>query len=123
MGIVRATTVAAGAGTLTVEVLYGVFQAAETLTEYDSESAVGTSDGSATLASKTTTAVCEAYPEITLAAEMQIRYLYKRKWEYENSGTQRDGATQRNTPTLSSPEPILQPEAMALLQNHRRIVV
>jgi hypothetical protein len=117
-GIVRT----ASATSLTVEVLYGTFEIGETLTEYDTESAIGSSTAVATLNSKSATSLAEAYPEITLGAEMQIRYMWKNKDGFENAGVSKDGVStkQANVQSLGMP---LQPEVQTMLLKYRRISV
>jgi len=112
LGIVRAWATPA----LTVEVINGVFEATETLTAYatayDTASAP-TAGVTATLASKTTTALCEAYPEITTAAELEVRYMWKHSLDFETTGTNADQTTiRRGGSTRQYP---LQPETMDLL--------
>jgi hypothetical protein len=118
MGYVRT----ASSTSIVVEVLYGVFVAGETLTEMDSESDTGASDAVATLTTKAATALCEAYPEITLATEMQIRFMWKHKLDFENTTITKDGQTLRQTPSISAEFPIRQ-EVAAMLNNYRRLVV
>lgn len=116
--------VTASATAPVVEVLYGVFVAGETLTEYDTETSQGSSDAVATLTSKTATALCEAYPEVTLATEMQIRFMAKHKNDFENSSSQRDGTSTRdNVGTAYVAQSTLRPEVQAMLSNLRRITV
>jgi hypothetical protein len=115
-GIVRAFATPA----LTVEVLYGEFATAETLTEYDSETAQGSSDGSGVLSAKTQTALCEAYPDIVRAVEIQVAHYYRYRSSFELSGTNRDGTSLRRQ---SAPTYMLEPEAESLLQPYRRWTV
>ena len=113
VGIVKA----ASASSITLEVLYGYFESDESITEYDSESSQGSSDGTATISSVTRRALCEAYPEITTATEMQIRYYWKHKHDYEVNGIDENGQTTRtqNRQRILN----LQPEVVALLDPYR----
>ena len=112
LGIVRAWDTPA----LTVEVINGVFVAAETLTAYATAYDTGTAPTAgvtAVLASKTTTALCEAYPAITAAAEIEVRYLWRHALDFETTGTNADQTTlRRGASTRQYP---LQPETMDLL--------
>ncbi len=116
VGLVRAQT----ATTLTIEVLYGVFQASETLTEYDEEAGTTATGSTATLTSKSQTALCEAYPDLTMACEIEIRYLKEHKLNFEDSGTDRDATTIRRNNSKMHSMP-LQPETYDILQPYRRI--
>jgi len=93
VGIVKTVTGTTG---LTIEVLYGIFEVAETIGAYtneDDETAVaGTST---TITSKSQTALCESYPAIVGAVEGEIRYMWKHKLDFEDNSSQRDGETIR----------------------------
>lgn len=97
----------------------GYFQVGETILEQDSSTAVGTSTGSAVITAFVQRAICEAYPEITTACEMELRYLIKHQWDLENTGTQKEMTSRR--PDKWHYE--LQPEAIALLQPHTRLFI
>jgi hypothetical protein len=117
MGIVRT----ASATSLTVEVLYGVFQAAETITEMDSEASVGSADAVATISSVTTSSLAETYPDITTACEMQVRYMWQNRYNFEKSSVQKDGVSQR--PQVLDIQLPLQPEVISLLSPYKRLIV
>jgi len=110
------------ASSMTVEVLYGTFIVGETLTEYTSEDATGGTGETATLDSKTQTALCESYPDITAGCEMELRYLMKHKNDYENISTDNDGTTTRHTKEIKRKQP-LQQEVEAMIGPHRRIAL
>jgi len=112
---------AVAATTLSIETLYGQFEAGEAVSECDSETAQGASDGSATLGSISQTSVYDAAPEIVRACEMQIRYMWRHKMDYESTGVNKDGQTQRRTGL--SPYGTLEPEVQALIDPYRRIPV
>ncbi len=118
VGIVRAYS----ATSMTVEVLYGVFIVGETLTEYTGEDASGATGETATLDSKTQTALCESYPEITAGCEMELRYLMKHKNDYENISTDASGTTTRHTKEIKRKQP-LQQETEAMIGPYRRIAL
>ena len=115
LGIVRAWATPA----LTVEVINGVFEAAETLTAYATAYDVDTAPSAGTtavLASKTTTALCEAYPGITAAAEVEVRYMWKHQLDFETTGTNADQTTIRRGSNIRQ-YPLL-PETMDLLNHY-----
>jgi len=99
-----------------VEVLYGVFEAGETLTEQDTEFAVGTATGTGVLASVTARCLAEVAPELVLACEVEIRYRMKHMHDFENSGTQREGINRRS----GADKYDLQPETWSLLNSFIR---
>ena len=103
-----------------VEILYGVFEVAETLTEYTSEDQSDATGITATLTSKTITALCESYPAIVEACEMEIRYLRKYKDSYENTGITKDGTTVRRD-SREKKRLRLQPEVIDMIDPFRRI--
>ncbi len=116
VGIVRAV----GAASLTVEVLYGVFEVGETIEQYATENRVAAATASTTLSSKTSTALCESHPAITGAVEVEIRYMWKHKHDFEDDSTQRDGTTGRRP---SAAKPNLQPETRMLLEPYIKPVL
>lgn len=118
VGIVRAST----ATTLTVENLSGIFEAGDALTEYTDEACTSAGDATATLGSVTTQSLAEAYPDITRAAEIQVRNLWKHKLDFELTGTNKDGTTIRRTGADIHPTDLV-PEAVALLHYYRRYVI
>jgi len=126
MYCVGATSLAVGlvisatATVLVIEVLYGVFEVDETLTEYTDEEQTAATGKTATLDSKTYTALCEAYPTIVTACEMEIRYIKKYKDGYENTGVTKDGNTIRRD-SRESRRLRLQPEVIDMLDPYRRI--
>jgi len=99
VGIVKAFS-----GTsLTVEILYGIFESLETLTEYSDEDLTTIGDASAILASITKQSLVEQYPDIVRACEIQVRYYWKHKDDFEISSTQKDGTNQRYSDNKRSP--------------------
>jgi len=109
VGIVRAV----GAASLTVEVLYGVFEAAETITAHTSEDGSDVAVATTTITSKSQTALCESYPAIVGAVEGEIRYMWKHKEDFENNASQKDGTTLRRA---ADARPSLQLETKLLLE-------
>jgi len=99
VGIIKAIS-----GTsLTVEILYGIFEALETLTEYSDEELTTIGDASAILSSITKQSLVEQYPDIVRACEIQVRYYWKHKDDFEISSTQKDGTNQRYSDNKRSP--------------------
>jgi len=117
VGIVKAVS-----GTsMTVEVLYGIFEAAEILWQSDTEAAVAASGSDyATLSSITQQSLYEQYPDIVRACEIQARHYWKHKDDFELSSTQKDGTNQRSNYENKMQ---LTHEAEALLLPYRRRVV
>lgn len=117
VGIVKA----ASSSAMTVEVLYGIFEAAETLWQSDTEAAVAASGSDyATLSSITQQSLVEQYPDIVRACEIQVRHYWKHKDDFELSSTQKDGTNQRANFDNKSP---LTQEAQSLLLPYRRRIV
>lgn len=110
------------ASSMTVEVLYGTFIVGETLTEYTSEDASDATGKTATLDSKTQTALCESFPEITAGCEMELRFIMKHKNDFENISTDQDGTTTRHTKEIKRKQP-LQQETEAMIGPYRRVAL
>ena len=100
---------------LTVENLYGIFEAGETLTEYTDEDLTTIGDASATLSTISSQSLVEQYPDIVRAAEIQVRYYWKHKDDFEVTSTQKDATNQRVTFDKKS---ALTKEVMDLLENY-----
>lgn len=115
VGILKAVS----ATSLTVEVLYGVFEVGETLHHHTSEDGSDSTSITAVLDSKTSTALCESYPDITGAVELQNRYMWQNKMLFESQSVGTDGKSMRSNNQQSIIN-ILQPEAIALLDMYRR---
>jgi len=115
-GVVKAVT----ASSMIIEVLYGVFEDGETLTEYTDEN-LTTSDATADIASVTYRALVETYPDIVRAAEIQVRHYWKHKDDFELSSTSKDATNQRSF--SSQDKAPLTPEVMALLSPYRRLMI
>lgn len=116
-GIVRA--IGTSQLSLTIELLYGTFEVAETITMQDSEGTTGSADATAVIVSRTTTALCETAPDIVLAAEIQIRYNYTYRLGFENASVSKDSQTIKRAESASGLM-ILQPEAQVLLDAYVR---
>lgn len=121
VGILKANT----STTLTIETLYGVFEAGETLTEYDDEDITTPSGVSATLDTITRQSLFELYPDLVRAIEIQVRYNWKHKDDFELTGTNKDGTNLRNTTriSLSLNRQPLTDECMNLLNSYRRLTI
>jgi hypothetical protein len=117
VGIVKAAT----ATTITVEILYGIFEAGEALAQYDLEDLSGSSTATATLSAITQQALAETYPDIVRACEIQVRHYWKHKDDFELSSTSKDGTNQRQL-SQQDRNP-LTAEVMALLTPYRRLSV
>lgn len=114
---------AAAAGTLSYENIYGVFQPLETITEYkelDNALSGGRSINDATgvvasLTACTAQSLAEAHPDLTEAAEMYVRHLFKNRDHMGNTLVSRDGETR---PELRS-DSVLTPEVRELADTYR----
>ncbi len=105
---------------LTIEDYYGTFDN-ELITEYDNEDATSPTGETATISAVTASSLLRVAPEIVMAAENQIRFMWEHTTDFENNGTNRDGATLRRGNIGVMPLP-LQRETLELLTGHRRIV-
>ena len=112
--------VSADATTATIEVLTGVFEAGELLTEYEDLTNQISTGEDGTIDSVTSRALAESHSDITEAVEMQIRYMYQHKDDFENSGTTSEGETIRRSD--GSPAK-LQAEVRMILDPYRRLTM
>jgi len=132
LGIVRTVTAdggGAGVDTVVVETLYGVFTAAEALTEYtyaddvaDATAGTSATGATGTLTTVTYQSLAESeYGDIVRAAEIEIRHMYKHKLDFEMEGFTREGVNLRRRdkqPAIPFTE-----EAYALLMPYKMVVV
>lgn len=111
--------------TMTVAVLYGIFQVGETLAQWDTEMAAGSSNQTCKYASATSLSLAEAYPEIVAATEIQIRYMKKNKDRFENASITKDGTTKRRVARtgVDKVDNEIQPEAELMLGYLRRVAI
>lgn len=108
-----------GALSITIEVIYGIFSAGDTINQYDDEGTTLSSPAATTLISSVTSqSLCESYPALTRAAEIQVRHYWKHKSDFELSSTNKDGTNiKRQGDSLQLP--FIQ-EVMSLLSPFRR---
>ena len=113
----------ADAGTITIDNLYGIFAAGETLTMQNTEGGTDVSNISCTISSITIQSLAEILPEIPLATELQIRYNVKVKDDFELTGIDKDKSSRRKTESLRFNGTFLdiQPEVRSMINKHRRI--
>ncbi len=123
VGIIKAFT---SNVSMQVEVLYGVFKVGEVLNMQNDEGGTNIGSISCNLTSKTVEALCEIYPEITLACEIQMRYNIKTKDDFEVMQIGKDSIMRRpnqhylaNNGTYND----IQPEVRSLLNKHRRYIL
>lgn len=108
---------------LTVEILYGTFITEETITESTDEDIGNTTSNTATIESKYRTALCESnYSGIVTACEMEVRYAYRHKLDFENLDTDRDGVTHRRVSVFPTNGILLQQETQNILMPYRRVM-
>lgn len=105
--------------TLVLDNLRGAFEAGETITEYTTESADAATTVTDVIASITYQSLAEAYPDITIAAQMQIRYMFKHKDDFELVGSTRDATNLRRN--NERPELRFIAEVVNMLAPYRRM--
>lgn len=121
VGILKAQT----ATTFTIEILYGSFEAGETLAEYTDEDITNATGNTATVTTIDRHSLFELYPDIIRAAEIQIRYYWKHKDDFELSGTNKDGTNIRNTnrhSIMTAFNPLTD-ECMSMLAPYKRVLI
>jgi hypothetical protein len=94
------------------------FSQGETLSQYDSSSTISTTTAGSILNTFINSALCESFPEITTACEIELRYMVKHQYDMENQSTMKEQTSRR--PDLV--KYVLQPESIALLENYKRII-
>jgi len=119
VGIITTTTTASP---ITIDVLYGIFEVGDTLTMQNTEGGSDVSNVSAVVATVTQQSLSEAAPEIAMACETEVRYLFQHKDNFETTSISRDGSSyQKNDKPLQ--QYILQPQTRSILQSHRRYFI
>lgn len=116
---------ATAAGTISLENMYGAF-VAETITEYTAlDNALSNGNGinnasgvTATLTACTAQSLAEAYPDLTEAAEMYVRYLWKNRDNFGNVLVSRDGESRTSRADLRS-DAVMTPEVRELCDTYR----
>jgi hypothetical protein len=114
----------AGSGALVIDVFAGVFQAGEPLTFQSEIDAEDLDSVGATIAAVSRQSLCEAFPDIARALDIEIRYLEKHAFDFENAsdGGSKSGATRRH-PRRGEPMIGLQEETEQRLSPYRRYLV
>ncbi len=117
--------IADNTASFTIEVLYGVFSVGEVITSQTTEGGGNISNVSATITACTQRALCEAYPTIVTACEMEVRYNWKHKMDYELSGTQKDSTNRSGDHIVKGAVRIdnLRPETLTMLNPFRRYAI
>jgi len=119
VGIVAATT---AASPITINTLYGVFEIGDVLAVSTTEGGTAISNISATIATITQQSLAEVAPEVNMACEFEVRYMFQHKDNFEDDSTSRDSSsfsTRKNSSEILS-QFILQPHTRSLLQGYRR---
>ncbi len=116
---------ARAAGTISLELLSGAFEAAETIREYSTwkfaaqDAGPGApTDVSAVLTTCTTQCLAEAEPGLVQACEMHVEYMHSNKGNLENITVSTDGATKTSRADLKNRYGFL-PEVMDILELYR----
>jgi len=123
IGIIVTT---ATATPLVVETLMGVWEVGDVLTSQSSEGSSTNLPGvGGTVSAITAQSLAEANPEINMACEMQVRFDWKHKDDFENAGVNKDSTTfrRKEKALYLSGAYKLQPEVRSILQAHRNIQV
>jgi hypothetical protein len=116
VGIIKVVTLM----TLTIEILYGIFELSETITEYTDEGITTIGDATAEITVITQQSLVEQYPDIVRACEMQVRYYWKHKDDFELESTNRDATNRKISERRPTP---LTDETMAMLEPYRRLSI
>ena len=103
--------------TLIVETLYGVFEAAEVLNQAAKEGASAGDGVTATLDTITAQSLAEQIPEYATAVEMQLRYLMRRKDNFELASTQKEGQRYNENAPMFGTHEGLQREVRSTIQH------
>jgi len=124
VGIIKSITQAVPTS-ITLEVLYGIFSVGESLTSQTSEGSPNLAGVTATINTITSRSLVEIAPEIAQACEMQIRYNWKHKDDFENAGVNKDGtAFSKLSKNLDYADIYqLRPEVRGMLVKHRNIYI
>jgi len=117
VGIVKSYTALTRA--LVVENYYGQFTVGETLSQTMGESA-GAETASGVIESVSIPSLCDVAPDIIMACEMQVRYMWKHTSDFEVIGTDKDGLTSRDS-RLNVPHLPLLPEVREILNPYKRM--
>jgi len=109
----------------TYEALQGVFEAGDVLTISLTENGSAIPATTASILSITNKSLVEQYPEIGMACDMQIRYMFKHKDNFEDTNVNRDSSTFGNTQYVKAENNIyeLRPEVRSMLLPLRRFHV
>ena len=109
--------------TIVVENLYGVFEDGEVLNQAAKEGANAGDGVTGTISAITAQSLAEQFPEYTTAVEMQIRYLYRRKDNFELASTQKDGQRYKEKAPAFGTHEGLQPEVRSAIQHLVKVVL
>ena len=117
---------ARASGTISYESIYGVFVAAETITEYsalDNKLAGGqginnATGVTATLTASTAVSLAETAPDLTQACEMYVHYLWRNKDTFGNITVSRDGENRSSRSDMKT-EVSLTPEVREIADTYR----
>lgn len=121
IGIIVNTTTATP---ITVETLMGEWEVGDVLTSQSTEGSSTNLPGvTGTVSEITSKSLVESNPEIVQACEMQVRYDWKHKDDYENAGVNKDSTSFMKPDKALNYSGLyqLRPEVRSLLMSHRRI--
>ena len=109
---------------LSIENLQGIFEAGETISQhsYEDPASRGSASATAVISTIDRPSLVESYPDIVLAAEIEINYHFKHKNDYEMITDNRDGTSLRRDRFRKPETPFIE-EVMQLLNPYRTVVL
>jgi len=105
--------------TIVIEVLYGRFEVGEQIAGSATETGSKTADQTADIASADVRCIAEEYTDLTVACELEIRYMNDHRGDYENFSTSRGSQSRR----ANKFEHEFLPEVASILDRYRNIHV
>ena len=111
--------IARGSGTITIEVLAGIFEVGETIQAKATVDGALIANATTDIASATVRCLAELYPDIVQATELELRYMDDHRSDYENQSTDK-GATSRKDLTKNYN---LLPETRSILEPYKSITL
>ncbi len=108
---------------LVLDNIYGSFQILDALTFQSSYNGQDIPATSANIVDITFQSLCEAFPELNRALEIELRYMQKHEADYENKSDGGKYGSERRTVDPSTGFYPFQPETMAILDQFKRTLM